>query len=99
MRENSDNARIFCNDLRDQGESDQLTEDEERNKRSRIQSLLIDVLLSPDKDKLMAELFPNSDDKEYHEMSQSVKDIVKEQGNLEDLGHELEMWTCTSCSK
>ena len=59
----------------------------------------MNVLQSPNKGKLMAELFPNSDEKEYQEMSQDAKDTVKKQGNLEV--HEILMITdtlqCKSC--
>ena len=52
-----------------------------------------------DKDKLMAELFPKSDDKEYQEISQDAKETVKEQGNIE--AHGILMITdavqCSSC--
>ena len=43
----------------------------------------MDVLQTPNKDKLMAELFPVKDDKEYEEISQDAKDMVKAQSNLE----------------
>ena len=66
MRDNSD-------------KSDQYTDDEEQKQRSLIRSLFVEVLQSPEKDKLMAELFPKSDDKEYEEISQDAKETVKEQ--------------------
>ena len=46
--------RDICICLRVQGESDQMTDDEEQKKRSPIQSLIIEVLQSPDTDKLRA---------------------------------------------
>ena len=58
---NSDIAQISCVDLRVQGEPDQLMDDEEHEKRSLIQSLLMNVLQSPNKDNLMAQLFLERD--------------------------------------
>ena len=98
MRDNRDQLQCSCIDLRMQGESDQSTEDEER-KRSRIKSPVKHILESPNNDKLLAELFPTGDDKEYQGISQHTKNFVKEQGSLE--AHENLMITdtvqCKSC--
>ena len=63
------------------------------------QSLLMNVLLSPNKDTWMAELFLMSDDKEYQGLSQKAKDIMKAQGDLE--AHEILIITdavwCSAC--
>ena len=91
-------ARIACIEIRVQGESDPWTEDEDHTKLAPIHSLLMSVLQSPNKDKLMTE-FPKRDDKEYREISQLAKDTVKEQGNFD--AHEILMITdtaqCRSC--
>ena len=92
VRDNEDQAQSSCIDLRVQGESDQSIDDEERQ-RSLTMSLMEQMLESPSKDKLMAELIPH-DDEEYQEISQDAKDIVKEQGNLEV--HEILMITDTA---
>ena len=53
--DNSDNAQISCIDPRVQRKPDQLADDEEQKKRSLTQSLTMEVLPSPDKDKVMAQ--------------------------------------------
>ena len=53
----SDTAPISCVDLRVQEEPDRSAEDAAHTKRLLIQSLLVSVLQSLNKDKLMAELF------------------------------------------
>ena len=73
LLDNSDVAQTSCSDLRLQGEPNQLTQDEGHKKRSRVQSLLMNVLQSQDKDKLMASLFPQSDSKEYQGIFQFSK--------------------------
>ena len=73
LRDNSDKGKSSCIDHWVQGESDQFADDEEQKKRSLIQSLIIvEVLQYPDKDKLMAQIFPKSDNKEYQHISRDV---------------------------
>ena len=64
-----------------------MAEDEEHKKRSRMQSLLMHVLQSSKKNKLM------DDDEEYQDIPQIAKQIVKEQSNRE--AHEILMITDT----
>ena len=92
LRDNSDQAQSTCIDLRVQGEPELSTDDEGR-KRSLMNSLMKHFLAFPNKDKLMAELFPNSDDKEYQGIAQDAKDTDKEQGKLE--AHEILLITDT----
>ena len=60
----------------------------------------MNVFQSPDKDKLKAELFPKSDDKEYQNILRIAKDTAGEHGHLEV--HEIFMTTdavqCRSCT-
>ena len=95
-------ALVFIS--RVQGEQiDRLAKDEAHTtKRSVIQLLLMKVLQSPNRDNLMAEPFPESDDKEYQNKSQNAKVFFsREQSNLE--AHEVLMITdtlqCRSCNK
>ena len=57
----------------------------------------MEVLQSTDKEKLMAEFFQKNDNKEYQEISQDAKDLVK---NVVE-AHEILMITntvqCKSC--
>ena len=62
-------------------------ENQNCRKRSLMNSLMKRFLAFPNKDKLMADLFPNIDDKEYQGIAQDAKDIDKEQGKLE--AHEI----------
>ena len=72
---------------------------EDHEKASLIKLLVKQVLESPNKNQLMAELFPKNDDKEYEDISEDFKNIVEEQGNIE--AHELFMITdamrCQTC--
>ena len=63
LRDNSCQAQSSCVDLRVQGESEQSTDDEERE-RSLIKSQMNQNIESLNKDKLMAEVFPKDDGKE-----------------------------------
>ena len=63
LRDNNDQAQGSCFDLRLQGEQDRPTDDEER-KRSMSKSMMKRIFESANKNKLMAEIFPNDDDKE-----------------------------------
>ena len=65
-----------------QAESDQLPHDEEQKKSSLIHTVIMEVLLCSDKDKLMAEFFSKDDEKEHREISQDAKNIVERQRNL-----------------
>ena len=62
MRDNNDHAQSVCIDLRSPSSRRIRTDDQER-KRSLVKSLMKQSLESPNKDKLMAELFPKDGDK------------------------------------
>ena len=57
------------------------------------------VLESPNKNQMIAELFPKNDKKQYQGTSEDNKKIVQEQGNIEP--HEIFMITdatqCQTC--
>ena len=61
LREKRDKADMYCTDIRVQGEPNRMTEDEAHEQRLQMQSLLVEVLQSPHKEYLMAELFPKID--------------------------------------
>ena len=64
-----------------------------RRRKNTFESLVKQILQSPNKDKLMAELFPKDDDKEHQEISEAANNMAKEQGNLE--AHAILMITHT----
>ena len=64
----------------------------------------MNVVQSPNKDKLMAEVFPKNNDKEHQEMSQNAKDSVTEQGSHDHKRSAMQFvlqlrnsWTYENC--
>ena len=102
LRDSSERAQSCHIDLRIHGEPEKSPDNENQEKTSLIKLLAKQVLESPNKNQMMAELFTKSDEKAHQEISEDFKNIAKEQGNIE--AHELFMitdalqcWKCSNC--